>query len=108
MGLRYRFEREEIFNVANNASLAVQQSEGISYVSSIGYTIAYDTRNIPNSPTSGVFASFSQDLAGLGGDVNYFRSVVDARGYYPITNKITLVGRGQAGSVTGGAARMSA
>ena len=101
MGLRYRFEREEIFNVANNASLAVQQSEGISYVSSIGYTIAYDTRNIPNSPTSGVFASFSQDLAGLGGDVNYLRSVVDARGYYPITNKITLVGRGQAGSVTG-------
>ena len=33
--------------------------------------------------------------------MNYFRSVVDARGYYPITNKITLVGRGQAGSVTG-------
>ena len=101
MGLRYRFEREEIFNVANNASLAVQQAEGVSNVSSIGYTIAYDTRNIPNSPSSGIFASFSQDLAGVGGDVNYFRSVVDTRGYYPITNKITLVGRAQGGSVTG-------
>src|SRR4029078_11528402 len=101
MGLRYRFEREEIFDVANNASLAVQQSAGVSNVSSIGYTLAYDTRNIPNSPTSGIFTSFSQDLAGVGGDVNYIRSVVDARGYYPITNKITFVGRGQAGEVTG-------
>ena len=54
-----------------------------------------------NSPTSGIFTSFSQDLAGVGGDVNYFRSVVDTRGYYPITNKITLVGRAQGGSVTG-------
>src|SRR3972149_5758370 len=93
MGLRYRFEREEIFDASNNASLAVVQAaqEGPVNVSSIGYTIAYDTRNIPSSPTSGIFASFSQDFAGVGGDVNYIRSVADARGYYPITNKVTLV-----------------
>ena len=53
------------------------------------------------SPTSGIFTSFSQDFAGVGGDVNYFRSVVDARGYYPITNKITLVGRAQGGQIQG-------
>ncbi len=99
MGLRYRFEREEIFDVTNNASLAVKESEGVSNVSSVGYTIAYDTRNLPASPTSGIFTSFSQDLAGVGGDVNYVRSVVDARGYYPITNKITLVGRAQGGAI---------
>ncbi len=101
MGLRYRFEREEIFDVTNNASLAVKQAAGIANVSSVGYTVAYDTRNLPQSPTSGYFASFSQDFAGVGGDVNYIRSVVDARGYYPITNKITLVGRAQAGSIEG-------
>ncbi|MGH6831707.1 MAG: outer membrane protein assembly factor BamA [Methyloceanibacter sp.] len=101
MGLRYRFEREEIFDVTNNASLAVQQAAGIANVSSVGYTVAYDTRNLPQSPTSGYFASFSQDFAGVGGDVNYIRSVVDARGYYPITNKITLVGRAQAGNIQG-------
>ena len=33
--------------------------------------------------------------------MNYFRSVADARGYYPITNKITLVGRAQGGNITG-------
>jgi len=101
LGLRYKFENEDIFNVSSNASLAVKQSEGSVNVSSVGYTVAYDTRNLPQSPTSGVFASFSQDFAGLGGDVDYLRSVADARGYYPITNKITLVGRVQGGDIVG-------
>jgi outer membrane protein insertion porin family len=101
LGLRYKFENEDIFNVSSNASLAVKQSEGQVNVSSVGYTVAYDTRNLPQSPTTGIFASFSQDFAGVGGDVNYLRSVVDARGYYPITNKITLVGRAQAGDILG-------
>ena len=97
--MRYKFENEDIFNVSSNASLAVKQAEGSVNVSSIGYTVAYDTRNLPQSPTSGVFASFSQDFAGIGGDVDYLRSVADARGYYPITNKITLVGRVQGGDI---------
>ena len=101
LGLRYKFEREQIFDVSNNASLAVKESEGISNVSSVGYTVAYDTRNLPQAPTAGIFATFSQDLAGVGGDVNYIRSVADARGYYPITNKITLVGRVQGGDIEG-------
>jgi outer membrane protein insertion porin family len=101
LGLRYKFENEDIFNVSSNASLAVKQSEGSVNVSSIGYTVAYDTRNLPQSPTSGVFASFSQDFAGIGGDVDYLRSVADARGYYPITNKLTLVGRVQGGDILG-------
>jgi outer membrane protein insertion porin family len=101
MGLRYRLEQEEIFDVTNDASLAVKESEGTSLTSSVGYTIAWDTRNLPQSPTSGYFTSFSQDFAGVGGDVQYIRSVVDGRGYYPITNKITLVGRAQAGQIQG-------
>ena len=101
MGLRYRVTQQDIFDVDRNASLAVKEAEGISIVSSVGYTVAYDSRNIPSAPSSGYFASFSQDLAGLGGDVNFIRSVVDARAYYPITNKITLVGRGQAGNIQG-------
>ena len=101
LGLRYKFERETIYDVSGDASLAVIQSEGTANVSSIGYTLAYDTRNLPNAPTSGTFVSFSQDLAGVGGDVRYVRSVADARAYYPITNKITLVGRVQGGDIEG-------
>jgi len=70
-------------------------------VSSVGFTVAYDTRNLPQSPSSGIFSSFSEDFAGVGGDVNYFRSVVDTRGYYPLTPKVTLVGRVQGGFIQG-------
>jgi len=103
LGLRYRIQQEEIYDPTSNASLAVKQAaeEGEVLVSSVGYTVVYDTRNLPQQPSSGVFASFSQDLAGVGGDVNYIRSVADARGYYPITNKITLVGRVQGGVIEG-------
>jgi outer membrane protein insertion porin family len=103
LGLRYRLQQEEIYDATRDASLAVKEAaeEGEVLVSSVGYTVAYDTRNVPQSPTTGVFTSFSQDLAGVGGDVNYIRSVADARGYYPITNKITLVGRVQGGAIEG-------
>jgi outer membrane protein insertion porin family len=101
LGLRYKFDRETIFGVLPRASLAVKEAAGTANVSSVGYTLAYDTRNLPQAPTSGIFASFSQDLAGVGGDVDYIRSVADARGYYPITNKITLVGRVQGGDIEG-------
>jgi outer membrane protein insertion porin family len=103
MGLRYRFDREEIYDALTNASLAIKQAaaEGAVNVSSVGYTLAYDTRNIPQQPSSGIFASFSQDLAGVGGDVDYIKSVADARGYYPLTNRITLVGRVQGGDIEG-------
>src|SRR4029078_11315989 len=101
LGLRYKFERETIYDVTDDGSLAVQTAAGTWNVSSIGYTVAYDTRNIPNSPTSGAFVSWSQDLAGVGGDVRYIRSVADARGYYPGTNKNTLGARGQGGGIEG-------
>jgi outer membrane protein insertion porin family len=101
MGLRYRYVQQDIFDVSQDASLAVKEAEGTAVVSSVGYTLAYDSRNVPQAPTNGYFASFSQDFAGLGGDVNYIRSVVDARYYYPVTNKITFVGRGQAGHIAG-------
>jgi outer membrane protein insertion porin family len=103
LGLRYRLQREEIFDATSDASLAVKDaaSDGPVWVSSLGYTVAFDTRNLPQQPTSGMFASLSQDFAGLGGDVNYNRFVGDVRGYYPVTNKITLVGRAQGGAING-------
>ncbi|MDJ0512639.1 MAG: outer membrane protein assembly factor BamA [Methyloceanibacter sp.] len=101
LGLRYRLQREEIYDATRDASLAIKQAaeEGAVIVSSLGYTLAYDTRNLPQQPTSGIFASISQDFAGVGGDVQYNRFILDTRGYYPITNKITLVGRVQGGII---------
>ncbi len=99
MNTRYRLYREDIHDVEVGATADVV--DGITYVSSAGYTITYDTRNHRKKPTRGLYLNISQDLAGLGGDVNYIRSNAEVRAYYPATDSITLVARGVAGHVDG-------
>jgi outer membrane protein insertion porin family len=85
------------------ASLPIQQAaaEGSQWVSMIGYSFAYNTLDNMKSPTSGVMASFNQDLAGLGGDVQFLKTTSDVRVYQPVTDDIVAVGRAQDGYVTG-------
>ena len=99
--MRYTFVQEEIFDVGPFASLAVLNAAGESNTSAVGYTLLYDTRNHPKKPTRGLYFNFTQDLAGVGGDVQYLRSIAEARGYYPLYKKVLLVGRTQAGNVEG-------
>ena len=42
--------------------------------SALGYTLTYNTLDNNKTPTAGTFMEFRQDLAGIGGDVNYIRS----------------------------------
>lgn len=98
---RYQLEVQEVFDVQTGASLAVQNAAGSTTKSSVGYTLVFDTRNSRRSPTQGYYFSLTQDLAGVGGDVNYVRTIADGRAYYPIRKRITLVGRVQGGNITG-------
>lgn len=52
--------------------------------SSVGYTLAYDTLDNRLRPSRGERASFSQDFAGLGGDVRYLRSVGRGAKYWRV------------------------
>jgi outer membrane protein insertion porin family len=92
---------EDVYNIDSGAPLAVEEIQGTSWVSSVGYSLIYDTRNNRKNPTRGIYLSFGQDFAGLGGTVDYIRSVAEARGYYPLTSWLTLVGRAVGGKVIG-------
>ena len=51
-------------------------------ISSIfGYTFGWDRRNDPITPTRGFDVRFSQDIAGVGGDVKYIRTDLRANAY---------------------------
>lgn len=104
----YGLSRDQIFDVRDVASLAVKEACGDpnpvrgapanctqeSYITSlIGTTVTYDVRNAPRNPSQGFYLQFDDEFAGLGGDVQYWRVGGEARGYYPITDKITLIGR---------------
>ena len=103
--LNYRFTRDEINIDGDNPSQAIEdaaaENGGVANVSSLGYKLTYDKRNHRGSPTRGVYFTLSQDFAGAGGDVQYVRTTADARAYYPLTKKLTLVGRATAGHIFG-------
>ena len=83
------------------ASLAVRSelAQGPVLVSLAGYTLAYNTLDNNKSPTSGIFAQLKQDVAGLGGDVDFIRSSVEARNYYEVLPDVVGVLKLQGGHV---------
>jgi outer membrane protein insertion porin family len=84
------------------SSLAVRKelAAGAVLVSSLGYTIAYSTLDNNRNPTSGLYAEFKQDFAGLGGDVHFIRSQAETRTYYEMFADVIAVFRLQAGHIT--------
>ncbi|MBV8754182.1 MAG: outer membrane protein assembly factor BamA [Hyphomicrobiales bacterium] len=84
------------------ASLAVKQAalNGPVWISMPGYSLIYNTMNQPRYPTAGDFVEFKQDFAGLGGDVNFIKTSIDARHYYELYPDVVAIFRAQAGNVT--------
>ncbi len=79
----------------------IELAGGPVWTSAVGYTLAYNTLDNNKDPTNGLLAEFRQDVAGLGGDVKYLRSAVDARFYFPVVSDVVGVLRGQAGHIMG-------
>lgn len=60
------------------------QSEGNFVTSLVGASVSFDSRNDPIRPTRGGRLSISTGFAGLGGDVNFYRTEGVATYYKPI------------------------
>ena len=85
------------------ASLAVRRelAAGAVFVSLVGYSLSYNTLDNNRNPTSGLLATFSQDFAGAGGDVNFVKTTADIKLYDEILPDIVGLLRFQAGHATG-------
>ncbi len=72
------------------ASLPVRKElqNGKALTSAIGYSLNYNTLDNNKNPTDGLLIDFKQDFAGLGGDVRYLKSAVDAKYYTPLVADI--------------------
>jgi outer membrane protein insertion porin family len=72
------------------ASLPVRKelAEGASLTSALGYSLDYNTLDNNKNPTDGLLVDFKQDFAGVGGDVTYLKSTVDAKYYAPLVSDI--------------------
>ncbi|MGY2845686.1 outer membrane protein insertion porin family [Bradyrhizobium sp. USDA 4509] len=61
---------------------------GATWTSQIGYTLSYNTVDNNKNPTDGLLIDFKQDFAGVGGDVTYLKSAVDAKYYTPLASDL--------------------
>lgn len=66
--------RTDFCDLVQNSLTPTCESEGKFLTSLVGYSLSFDTRDDPLDPTRGWRFSFSQAVAGLGGDVNYHRT----------------------------------
>jgi outer membrane protein insertion porin family len=72
------------------ASLPIRKelASGQTLTSSVGYSLDYNTLDNNKNPTDGLLVDFKQDFAGVGGDVTYLKSAVDAKYYTPLVADI--------------------
>jgi outer membrane protein insertion porin family len=108
-GVNYTFARNTLYNVGATASPAIKEAipnyphaTSTTYdTSSVGYSLAYDTRDNKRRAGSGVYYSLAQDFAGVGGDVRFIRNAGEARAYYTVAEGVTAIGRVTGGHITG-------
>ena len=85
--VRYRLSKDTIFDVtpigtdpdtgeAIGSSPIIVAEEGGAVTSAVGYTYSYDSRRVGLNPRTATKLRFSQDYAGVGGDVNSVTSVL--------------------------------
>jgi len=99
--VRYTLRQDDIYDVDNDAALSIKEQKGKTLVSMIGQDLIYDKRDSRINPTTGYYTSFSTDLAGLGGDTDFFRVDVTAIKYFPVVEDVVFSLRADGGYIWG-------
>ena len=76
-------------------------AQGNVVTSLAGFSLIYNNLDNRKDPTTGFFATYKQDFAGLGGQSDFIRETVDARWYHPITEDFIGQIHVQAGQING-------
>jgi outer membrane protein insertion porin family len=109
-GVNYQLYQRDISLDANltdadptngEASIALQQAEGETLTSLIGYSFVYNSLDNIQNPKDGIRAEFRQDFAGLGGDSQFVRTTFDGRYYHELPKDLVGMLRAQAGHIVG-------
>ena len=75
LGLRYTLRQDDV-RITSGTTGDVE--EGVTLLSSAGFTYAYDDKDDPIEPKNGVDLTWSVDGAGIGGDKEYVRTEISA------------------------------
>ncbi len=76
LGLRYTLRQDDIQSTNN-----LYQSPGVTTLSLVGFTYAYDEKDDPIEPKNGFDLTWSGDVSGLGGDKKYIKTELSSNWY---------------------------
>lgn len=99
----YKIRRDFINDIRKNASIYLKEQRGTWIVSSMGHNLFYDKRDSAIEPTEGFYAGLADEIAGLGGDVQFFKNSLRAGNYFPLDDekKWVISTKGSVGAMSG-------
>ncbi len=73
-------------------SLSICQSVGDTLISSVNYSLVYNSLDNPKDPHDGFYVKFTQEFAGVGGDVAYLRTTGSGTYFHEILPDRNVIG----------------
>jgi len=82
---KYNYYISETKTSKTSTAASSSGEEGVEIItSSLSHKVSKDTRDSFLNPSSGYFLSFTNSLAGFGGDSSFYKSVFKTKSFYPI------------------------
>jgi len=97
---KYKIEKNDIFNVENDASAYIKSQEGAETISSISHEITYDSRDSIIDPTEGTVLTMKNELAGLGG-AKFIKNIIGGGFYTPLADSWIFSNYSELGNIMG-------
>ena len=92
----YRLTRDEISNIQNELSV-LESEKGVKVTSLVQGGVSRDSRDSIQAPSRGGTVNLFADVAGLGGDSHYLKTVASTTYFQPIWFDHILSGRAEIG-----------
>jgi outer membrane protein insertion porin family len=97
----YRFEELDISDIEPGAADLLEEQEGSSLTSSVTPSVVWDSRNSRLNPSQGSLNSLEFDIAGLGGENQFYKLIGESTWYYPLPYGLSGFVKGRFGIGTG-------
>jgi outer membrane protein insertion porin family len=94
----YRLEKVRLLNIKDEVVQRVIARED-GTISSINSSVVNDKRNDRMITTGGHYASLSEEFAGIGGNRNFLRSIIDLRWYHTVIGDLTFRSKFEYGNI---------
>ncbi len=94
----YRLTRDEVSDVVEGASAELQAEEGVRVTSQVSGAVTRDSRDNILTPSRGGHTSLTLEVAGLGGDSQFVKTIAFTTYFQPIWFNHILSGRIEVGA----------